>query len=213
MRPWCACKIWYTMARPSPFRRQIGTETVQRGERHRGGRDQHRYRGWKTGLYRLPPQVRAIRRRLQAWPARRCYRDSRTPASWRRDPREPGAAGGKLADDLVFAAALLSRSISKSVSSTKLGCPRRELVGLFARVIEELGDDLIQALRFTADDLDELFVVVFEGARRASSFNAPVMAVRGWRISCAMAADKRPRAAMRSLVTTSRSSLFSAVRS
>ena len=38
------------------------------------------------------------------------------------------------------------------------------------------------------------------GARRASSFSAPVIAVSGWRISCAIAAESRPKAAMRSFV-------------
>ena len=38
------------------------------------------------------------------------------------------------------------------------------------------------------------------GAKRASSLSAPVMAVSGWRISWAMAAERRPSAAMRSLV-------------
>ncbi len=44
-----------------------------------------------------------------------------------------------------------------------------EVVGLHARIIEEVGDDLIQALRFAADDLDE-FLVVFIKRRETSQF-------------------------------------------
>ena len=51
------------------------------------------------------------------------------------------------------------------------------------------------------------------GTIRPSSFTAPAMAVSGWRISCAMAAESRPSAAMRSLVATSCSSRFNSVRS
>jgi hypothetical protein len=51
------------------------------------------------------------------------------------------------------------------------------------------------------------------GARRASSLRAPVIAVSGWRISCAIAAESRPKAAMRSFVATSLSRRFSSVKS
>ncbi len=44
-----------------------------------------------------------------------------------------------------------------------------ELVGLLARIVQKIRDDLVQALRFAADDLDEFFIVFFEG-REAREF-------------------------------------------
>ncbi len=44
-----------------------------------------------------------------------------------------------------------------------------EVIGLHARIIEKVGDDLVEALGFAADDVDEFFVVFIEG-REASEF-------------------------------------------
>ena len=41
----------------------------------------------------------------------------------------------------------------------------RKGICFFARIIEEIGNDLIQPLRLAADDLDQLFIVIIEGCQ------------------------------------------------
>ena len=62
-----------------------------------------------------------------------------------------------------FPWAMASRSIKSSVSSISATTSQsRERVRFLARIIQKVGNDLIQPLRFPADDLDQFLVVVFE---------------------------------------------------
>ncbi len=78
--------------------------------------------------------------------------------------------GGEVALDLIFATgAGVSLEEQQRFFDQGDDFDVGEGISLLARIVEKLGDDLIQALRFAADDLNELLVVVFE-RREARQF-------------------------------------------